>query len=344
MDYYTILGVSNSSDLDTIKKAYYKLAKKYHPDKNIKHKKIAGARFKLISEAYHVLCDPIKKKKYDKQFNKFDSIKYNNLRDCVWKIYNKPDINTIKYLLELNETDVNMLFDQTLTNLCNILITHIPNVRKEVSKDVGKDVSKDVGKDVSKDVSKDISKDVSKDVSKEVSKEKITINKEVICYYSLEDHYLGDYYTNICFNINNKSEYIVVDTRKKQYTKELVFNSPTKVVIYIINIICKSENNDNFYFNNESDLIYTINTNMLAYFNGFKYKLDLFGDMLLLYFDKPYENNWYIYSHKNKKRNINIKFMVKITVPTSNDLNTFQLLNNKNSSDYIEVLKYNILI
>ena len=63
-DYYEILGVSRTADADTIKKAYRKLAKKYHPDTNSGN---AGAaeKFKEITEAYGVLSDEKKRKLYD---------------------------------------------------------------------------------------------------------------------------------------------------------------------------------------------------------------------------------------------------------------------------------------
>jgi molecular chaperone DnaJ len=63
-DYYKTLGVDKKASQDEIKKAYRKLARQYHPDTN----KDAGAeeRFKEISEAYDVLGDPEKRKKYDR--------------------------------------------------------------------------------------------------------------------------------------------------------------------------------------------------------------------------------------------------------------------------------------
>ena len=62
-DYYEILGVSRDAKLEDIRKAYRKLAKKYHPDVN----KEAGAeeKYKEINEAYEVLKDPDKRQKYD---------------------------------------------------------------------------------------------------------------------------------------------------------------------------------------------------------------------------------------------------------------------------------------
>lgn len=63
-DYYGILGVDKNAAQDEIKKAYRKLAKKYHPDVN-KNNKEAEKKFKEINEAYEVLGDEEKRKKYD---------------------------------------------------------------------------------------------------------------------------------------------------------------------------------------------------------------------------------------------------------------------------------------
>ena len=63
-DYYKTLGLDKQATADDIKKAYRKLAKKYHPDKN-PNDKVAEEKFKEVSEAYEVLKDPEKRKKYD---------------------------------------------------------------------------------------------------------------------------------------------------------------------------------------------------------------------------------------------------------------------------------------
>lgn len=63
-DYYEVLGVAKDADKDTIKKAYRKLAKKYHPDINPGDKE-AEAKFKEASEAYAILSDDDKRRRYD---------------------------------------------------------------------------------------------------------------------------------------------------------------------------------------------------------------------------------------------------------------------------------------
>jgi curved DNA-binding protein len=72
-DYYKILGVDRNASADEIKKAYRKLALKYHPDKT-KNDKESEEKFKDISEAYDVLRDPEKRRKYDNlgsSYNRF---------------------------------------------------------------------------------------------------------------------------------------------------------------------------------------------------------------------------------------------------------------------------------
>lgn len=62
--YYTVLGVSRDASEREVKRAYLKLAKKYHPDKNREDKR-AERKFRLIARAYEVLSDPEKRRVYD---------------------------------------------------------------------------------------------------------------------------------------------------------------------------------------------------------------------------------------------------------------------------------------
>ena len=64
IDYYKVLGLNKDASTDDIKKAYRKLARKYHPDLNPNDKE-ANKKFQQINEANEVLSDPENRKKYD---------------------------------------------------------------------------------------------------------------------------------------------------------------------------------------------------------------------------------------------------------------------------------------
>ncbi|MDE0638487.1 MAG: SUMF1/EgtB/PvdO family nonheme iron enzyme [Candidatus Poribacteria bacterium] len=67
-DYYAILNVPRNASADNIKKAYRKLALKYHPDKNPDNK-AAAATFRAVTEAYEVLCDDAQRERYNRNYS-----------------------------------------------------------------------------------------------------------------------------------------------------------------------------------------------------------------------------------------------------------------------------------
>lgn len=95
-DYYEVLGVSRSATEDEIKKAYRKLALKYHPDKN-PGDKVAEERFKEAAEAYGVLSDADKRSKYDRfghqgaQFGGIDPSQFVDFADILGDFFGFGD-------------------------------------------------------------------------------------------------------------------------------------------------------------------------------------------------------------------------------------------------------------
>ena len=69
-DYYETLGINKGASKDEIKKAFYKLAQKYHPDKKGGNE----AKFKEVNEAYQVLSDDAKRSKYDQFGSGFENM------------------------------------------------------------------------------------------------------------------------------------------------------------------------------------------------------------------------------------------------------------------------------
>jgi molecular chaperone DnaJ len=64
-DYYEVLGVPRTATTDEVKSSYRKLARQYHPDVTKEDRKVAEEKFKELSEAYEVLIDPEKRRRYD---------------------------------------------------------------------------------------------------------------------------------------------------------------------------------------------------------------------------------------------------------------------------------------
>ncbi|HDQ03753.1 MAG TPA: J domain-containing protein [Deltaproteobacteria bacterium] len=89
-DYYQILGIDKKAGAEEIKKAYRKLALKWHPDKN-PNDKTAEAKFKKISEAYAVLSDPQKRQQYD-TFGSADQFRQQYSQEDIFRGFDLDEI------------------------------------------------------------------------------------------------------------------------------------------------------------------------------------------------------------------------------------------------------------
>ena len=91
MNYYDILGVEEDADSESIKKAYKKLAKQFHPDLNPDDVESAEKKFKKINEAYHVLIDDDERVKYDQHGSEYIPRKVPDWRPANYWTYNTWD-------------------------------------------------------------------------------------------------------------------------------------------------------------------------------------------------------------------------------------------------------------
>lgn len=90
-DYYKVLGIEKNASADEIKKAYRKLALKWHPDKNPNNKAAAEEKFKKISEAYAVLSDNEKRQQYD-QFGSTDQFRQRYSQEDIFRNFDLDEI------------------------------------------------------------------------------------------------------------------------------------------------------------------------------------------------------------------------------------------------------------
>ncbi len=114
-DYYSVLGTSKSASSDEIKKAFRKLAVKYHPDRNPDNK-AAEEKFKEISEAYEVLGDKDKRKKYD-QFGRYWQ-QAGKTNQSPWTGRRTQNVNRNVNMGDVNFSDYGN-FDEFINDLLN---------------------------------------------------------------------------------------------------------------------------------------------------------------------------------------------------------------------------------
>ena len=111
-DYYKILGVDKNSDLKTIKKAYHKLAIKYHPDKNQNNKEHYGKLFNKIQSAYTHLSNSYERKQFDNyqknqshNFNQTNNDDNSNMFSSFFSNSNSKDFETNSFSYNFSNLD-----------------------------------------------------------------------------------------------------------------------------------------------------------------------------------------------------------------------------------------------
>ncbi len=150
MDYYEILGITKNASQDEIKKAFHRLAHKYHPDKGGDEKK-----FKEINEAYQVLSDAQKRAQYDQFGTGFENMGQGGAEDFNWAWQNQN--------INIDFEDLGDVFE-------NLFSFGGSGGRRATKKDVKK------GKDIQVDIEISL-----EDTLRQTSKT-ITLEKLIVCH------------------------------------------------------------------------------------------------------------------------------------------------------------------
>lgn len=111
MDYYQILGLAETADAEAVKKAYRRLAKECHPDTHPGDRK-AEERFKQISQAYAVLSDAERRKKYDRERAGADFFSYMGEKSGQSRSTQKQETGKQKQETKRNPIDTSGLFER----------------------------------------------------------------------------------------------------------------------------------------------------------------------------------------------------------------------------------------
>ena len=296
---YDILEIKSNATQDDIKKAYRKLALKYHPDKCGDEEK-----FKIISNAYQILSDPIQKKLYDLNKINFNNFNYIDPHTIFNSIFKNTNPIIIKYVLNIfDKIDIkhtNNFYD-FINNLDNLTLEDILSLPLDYfnSKIIN------LNDDKAPITYYDIQLNLYELISSRYYNTKLSIN------YRLPNNIIYQYKRNFC--IDNSKHYILLDNQghyddKNKYPSDLKFNIHKNVSPFILY--------DSYH------LLFNIEINLDEFINGFYYQIpypsfDNSKNNINIYIDKPYISNlmyaipdYGLYLPDNTKGNIFINIIL----------------------------------
>ena len=243
MDYYKILDVDINSSTEEIKKHYYRLAKKYHPDKT-KNDIIKLEKFKYLSEAYTILSNPKKRFIYDINYKYNIDLSKFNISENDYELLH----NYYEKIMNLTEIKLFKLLFNSLPKKIKIDILNKINLNKKKSTDLV-----------------------------------IISNIKYIDISRLKDDYILNLFLKFEDLYYQNMKQIIVYNNKKIYYLFITYSNykikiKNKDHLFTINILTK---NNNYKINNY-DIIYDIKINLYQYYFGDRYTIKINNKELIV--------------------------------------------------------------
>lgn len=259
MNYYQILGVTNDATFKDIRKSYYKLAKKLHPDKNGNELK-----FKELNQAYVILIDEEKRRMYDYKIKPNINLSNEKPYDVVNEILNKYNLNFLNNIL----SDVYGNKTELADDVNNL---DVNNIYKKFKNYYKLDIEKTIHLDISDILNKKVTYiDIVRKVGKIKEKKSLEIgNVDIydseLIYENLGNE-IGNFKGNLIVKIViNESNFFEVGDNYDLVANLDDLNKLDKLGINF------EVNDKKFLFENEKNLIYIIKNNGFYDYENNKY-------------------------------------------------------------------------